>query len=542
MILSAMNELSYYRLGYIIKNFINISLTIVPIIIMIKCMIDLSKVVINPKDAPNTPKTIARRFVSGLIIFLLPVIIDYTFKTLTDYNDDIIVKYYEGSSKEKIEEYKKLAEQERQAELNKKIAKNKEINIKLAEKRTQANNQNTDKMSTYKARKEQRRQNEAANTETSENGYLPENSSSEGFKVDATEAKAILDLIPKEGVQMAQVAIFANGKITSGDSYNSDNSTRYDISSASKTILGITAAKMQEDGLINLDTPIATYWKNLGSKNYSSCTSDWNSYIGSAGTLRNYSQKRLVENPATLRNCLTHSSTIKNMSMVHMVPNDPSSEYFGGGMSKTYARSIFMLAHTSHQLFNQGGKPGTSTAYNNTGDSLTREHALAGFTMQIAMNESVNEYLNKSILSPLGASGEFKRGNSIYFATSYYTSAIDLAKVIAAIANDGQYEGQQIFAPETINEIERVNPNLKNQTIAFDYINGKYVKYGYYSSISNSSAYGLSESISDYATFITYDPKTSIGMVVNIKYDNSSYKKSSFCTFDNISNYFYTNS
>lgn len=230
------------------------------------------------------------------------------------------------------------------------------------------------------------------------------------------------------------------------------------------------------------------------------------------------------------------------MSMVHMVPNDPSSEYFGGSMSKTYARAIFMLSHTSHQLFNQGGVPGSSTAYNYASDSLTREHALAGFTMQIAMKESINEYLNRSILSPLGASGEFTRGNSIYFATSYYSSAIDLAKIISAIANNGQYEGKTVFGEKAINEIERVNPNLKNQTIAFDYINGKYIKYGYFTSVSNPSAYNISDTVNKYATLITYDPKTSIGMVVNIKYNNNSYKKSAYKTFDDISNYFYTNS
>ena len=547
MILSAINELNYYRLGFTIKTFVRISFTIVPIIILIKCIIDLFKIIINPDESKNTPKTIARRFISGLIIFLLPVITDYSFKTLTDYNDKLIVKYYEGATTKKIKEYEKLAEHERQEELNKKIAKMKETAIAQAEARAKLNAANSDKMSSYKKNRNKNSGSDSSSEDASnpvsenDNGYVPE-SSSEDFQVDAAEAQAILDRIPKEGVSGAQVAIFANGKITSGASYNSDNGTKYDISSASKMILGITAAQMADDGLINLDKNIATYWNALGSKNFNSCTDEWRSYIGSAQTLRNYSQKRLVENPATLRNCLTHSSTIKNMSMVYMVPNDHSSEYFGGGMSKTYARSIFMLAHTSHQLFNQGATPGTSTAYNYASDTLTREHALAGFTMQIAMNESVNEYLSKRILSPLGASGGFKTGNSIYFATSYSSSAIDLAKIIAAIANDGQYEGQTIFTPGAISEIERVNPNLKNQTIAFDYINGKFVKYGYFSSISNASGYGVSETISDYATYITYDPKTSIGMVVNIKYDKSSYKKSSFKTFDDLSNYFYTNS
>ena len=94
-LLDAVTELAYYRVGFTLKEFIKICLTIAPIIIMIKCMFDLFQIVTNPDKAKEKPKTIARRFISGLIIYLLPVIIDYTFKEMTDYDDTNFVKYYE---------------------------------------------------------------------------------------------------------------------------------------------------------------------------------------------------------------------------------------------------------------------------------------------------------------------------------------------------------------------------------------------------------------------------------------------------------------
>lgn len=363
---------------------------------------------------------------------------------------------------------------------------------------------------------------------------------------DVVSSSTLISSLPTSGVTFAQIAVFSNGKVLNSSSYNTTNDVKYPISSASKSVLGIVAAKMEEEGIIDLDRKIEDYWHQANLYDYSTCTKEWQNSIGSSDTLKKYtvSTKHLVENPATLRNCLTHSSTIKNMSMVHQTPNDEKSEYFGGGMSKTYGVAAFMLAHTSHQLFEQGATPGTKTAYQYQKDTLTREHALAGFTMQIAMKESVNEFMNRELLKPLGctSSPSFVGGNSVYFATSYQTSAEDLARIIAAIANDGVYQGKRVFDKSTITEIERVESKLNNQTIAFDSVNGKYVKYGIYSSISGVSNYKLSDIQNRYASYITYDPKTGIGFVAIIKYDAKKNKDKAYTTFESLSNDFYMNS
>lgn len=344
---------------------------------------------------------------------------------------------------------------------------------------------------------------------------------------DATVAKVpsaedVYKKISTGNIEKAQVAVFANGKIQSKYAYQTDDDERFKISSASKSVLGIIAAKMDADGIVNLDTNIDTYWHMNYDRNFSECTEAWKSNIGSNDSFKKYTAPsvKLVENPATLRNCLTHSSTVKNLSMIYMEPGNTSSEYFGGGLSKTYARAAFMLSHTSHQLFDKGGIPGTSTSYQMLKDNTTRDHAMAGFTMQVSMKETINEYLAREILTPLGCTNPsgFSGGNSIYFATSYNTSAVDLAKMISAIANDGVYEGKEIFSKDAITDLEKVESKLENQTIAFDYVDQKYVKYGSFSSINNATYYKIGDVVSDYVSYITYDPKTSVGFVVTIKY------------------------
>jgi len=282
---------------------------------------------------------------------------------------------------------------------------------------------------------------------------------------------------------------------------------------------------MHQDGIIDLDELISTYWYKLQNLNYNICTSDWKSYIGSEKTLRKYTATKLVENPSTLRNALTHSSTIKQGNMLYMIPGDVTSEYFEGGLSKTYARAAFMLAHTSHQLFEKGGIPGIRTSYDYLDDVLTREHSLAGFTMQIAMKQSVNEYLQSEILNPLGINGpSFRKGNSIYFATSYKTSAMDLAKIIAVVANDGKYNGKHILSKKTINEIEKINSHLKNQSIAFTYVNNKFIRYGTFGHFASTGYYNL-DNLNNYYSYASYDPKTGNGLVITTYGNVSKAKK-----------------
>ena len=77
--------------------------------------------------------------------------------------------------------------------------------------------------------------------------------------------------------------------------------------------------------------------------------------------------------------------------------------------------------------------------------------------------------MKRVILDKVNASGKpnFKNGNSIYFAAGYLSSAVDVAKIIATVANDGKYENNVIFKKETVDNIEKVYSNLNNLIFIF---------------------------------------------------------------------------
>ncbi len=376
------------------------------------------------------------------------------------------------------------------------------------------------------------------------------------FAADITTDDDYFDkLMKSSSVSKAQIVIIKDGQIAYTYNFGCDENDSFKVFAISKSVLGILAAKMQDDGVIDLDTKIETYWRQLGNKNVKECSDDWNSYYGSAKTVAAYTDPKvaLVQNPATLRNCLTHSSTIKDDSMIysHVATKKTRAkgdfnrgEYFGGSIGSNYGMATFMLRHTWSQLFEKGGVPGKKTKYDSSKENLTREHALAGFTMQVATNVSLNEYLKKEILDKIDVSSNPKfakvdttilnenktvtkrhNGNSMDFAAGYETSAVDLAKLITIVLNDGMYGNTRIMSQNAVNEIKKVEKNLKNQTIAFNYVNGKYEKGGRFYLTKHLGKYSLSQGNS--YSYVSFEPETKTGVVFTVvgKTSAFNYKK-----------------
>ncbi len=135
------NEITYYQVGLIIKYAFNIVFIVVPIIVMVMCMIDLSKHIIKPDSPGPTIKAIVTRIIAGLIIFLLPTLLTTVFTLIEGYDDSAITKYYNDASVEKIEQLKVEIENERIANLNKSKAELKEAALKKAEEERKRNEQ-----------------------------------------------------------------------------------------------------------------------------------------------------------------------------------------------------------------------------------------------------------------------------------------------------------------------------------------------------------------------------------------------------------------
>ena len=135
------NEISFYQVGLILKYALNIVFIIVPIIVMIMAMFDLSKHIVKP-DAPGpTVKMIVTRIISGLVIFLLPTLLSAIFTLIEGYDDSSITKYYTEASVEKIDQLKVDLANEQKANKNKTKAELKEAALKREEEERKRNEQ-----------------------------------------------------------------------------------------------------------------------------------------------------------------------------------------------------------------------------------------------------------------------------------------------------------------------------------------------------------------------------------------------------------------
>ena len=127
------NEMSFYQVGLILKYTFSIIFTVIPIIVMVMCMIDLSKHITKPDNYGPTIKIMVSRLIAGLIIFLLPTLISTVFSLIENYDDSSITKYYTDASVEKIEQLKSELSAEFAAEKNKTTAELKQAGIEREE-------------------------------------------------------------------------------------------------------------------------------------------------------------------------------------------------------------------------------------------------------------------------------------------------------------------------------------------------------------------------------------------------------------------------
>jgi hypothetical protein len=130
---NATNELSFYQVGLILKYILSIIFTIIPIIVMIMCMVDISKHIIKPDSPGPTIKMIISRLIAGLVIFLLPTMISTVFSLVENYDDSAITKYYTDASVEKLEQLREQIKQDFAADKNKTNAELKQASIEREE-------------------------------------------------------------------------------------------------------------------------------------------------------------------------------------------------------------------------------------------------------------------------------------------------------------------------------------------------------------------------------------------------------------------------
>ena len=242
----------------------------------------------------------------------------------------------------------------------------------------------------------------------------------------------------KYGAVGVQVAVIHHGIV--GETYKygyatksavpmtSDNKIR--AASVTKVAVGMTAMKMREEGIIDLDTDISAYWNSRTYK------------------------------PITLRQLFTHTSSLRD---------------------NKFSRTRYT---TLDQLKDKSCFRGSNDwFYNNFAIGV------AGTTLELAANRAVNSYAKENFFDPLGMDASFNSGeikdkkliatlynpddsvaraasvsasfkkreigrSSAFFAGGLTISAKDLAKLTAILANDGTYEGVRYLSEESVQIME----------------------------------------------------------------------------------------
>ena len=77
------------RVFKIIGIVINIAKIVVPLIIMLTHMVSMTKIIISGKDEDikESFKILVKKIIAGLVIFIIPSVIDYTIDGLVGYSD-----------------------------------------------------------------------------------------------------------------------------------------------------------------------------------------------------------------------------------------------------------------------------------------------------------------------------------------------------------------------------------------------------------------------------------------------------------------------
>lgn len=276
--------------------------------------------------------------------------------------------------------------------------------------------------------------------------------------------------------------------------------TRHKMRCASltKVMVGISAGVLIDDGTLDPYADLSGYW---------------------GVTARNPSYP---DTPITVDMLLTHTSTLSDAS---------------GSLSAlkgTAARQ--RLAGSGYT----GGKPGelSSWSYNNYGFSVL------GMTLERAADQVLDDVLGEAVLTPMGIDAAFEAGsvddtgllcalyypgNSLsrtvstqksyvciqqpgyrgnFFAGGFTCSAGELAQLVAMLAEDGTYQGQQYLSAETVAYLEQPlgqTPDGFYQCRPLRYRENMYGRDRMY--YHTGSAYG-------FYGLLSYDPDTRDGVVV----------------------------
>ncbi len=300
----------------------------------------------------------------------------------------------------------------------------------------------------------------------------------------------------------AQMTIIDNGQIRTSCAWglaDTENNREMTVdttiraASLSKLLFGMEALKLREEGVIDLDAGIGTYWGVEG----------------------------LSEN-VTLRSVMNHTSSIKSLSEY------PDAEE----LRELMQRKKFLVSSE---------KTGTEKAwrYNNFAVGV------GGATLEVAAGCTMQTYASEKFFAPMGIDAAYgaaalpegvsdavlyssKGGlsedylksleyslsdtpgdNSRFFCGGLHISSEDYAKLLVMLINDGEYEGERILSADSVAEMETPCFEVSDPSGSFsqclvlrkDEIYGRNLYY------HSGNAYGT-------VALASYDPESGDGVVI----------------------------
>ena len=312
-------------------------------------------------------------------------------------------------------------------------------------------------------------------------------------------SRAVADAALRHGAVGVQVAVVENGAVTDAFHYGwavkgsvpMTDAHKLRTASLSKVAVGLSAALLREEGVLDYDADIGTYW---GVKAWK---------------------------PVTVRSILTHTSTLLNSESI-------AWDYAG------------VRAQLASPTGYGGGAPGDLRywSYNN------HAFGVLGQTLELAAGRYLDDVLGERLLEPLGADCGFAAGEleepelvtPLYrtsslgrsaasqlsvrrwsapgatgrqFAGGFTSSALDCAKLTALLAGDGCFEGVRLMEAESVALMEscggRALPGGSYQALPMRLRFGAYGRGRLY--YHTGSAYGV-------YNLLSYDPDTGDGVVV----------------------------
>lgn len=323
-------------------------------------------------------------------------------------------------------------------------------------------------------------------------------------QLDHDQVQATIEEIAKKYHAVGlQVAIVENGSVVGSYAYGWATKT-YDpmttdhkirTASLSKVVVGLTSVLMHEDGILDLKGDMSDYW---------------------GVPVRN---PMFPDYTINIWDILSHTSSIASYEEVSM----------------DYRHVLERMEYGFWSV-----EPGVmeSRCYNNYA------FGVLGMTLELAADKPLNTYLDEKLFTAMDIDGAFAAGsvkntelvatlydgslpcryvykqlqlqasetpggNGGYYCGDFTVSAEDLAKLVALMANDGVYEGQQLMQPETVQLMEQlmdpIRPNGTYQAHPTLYVPGLYGREGIH--FHTGTGYGVFNTLS-------YDPVTGDGVVV----------------------------